>query len=83
MNLIEHREYFNKTFGRSLRITLNDVLDNTLTAVFKKPTIDYLKFDAKLHEKYGNYEDQGLSFNNVIKKNFGEEAVQKLEELFI
>jgi hypothetical protein len=54
-----------------------------MTMCFGKPTIDIKKFDAILHEKYGNYEDMGLSFNEVIKNNFGNEAVQKLEELFL
>jgi len=83
MNLTEHRQFFNNTFHKKLGITLNDVLDNFMTMCFAKPTLDILKFDKILREKYGDFEDQGLSFNDVIKNNFGADAVKKLEELFI
>jgi hypothetical protein len=83
MNLSEHRDFWGKTFYHDLKVTLNDMLDLQLTALYGKPTIDIQKFDTILHEKYGQYEELGLSFNGVIKNNFGAEAVLKLEELFV
>jgi len=40
----------------------------------KKIRIDLAKFDDWLHEKIGNYEDDGMNMKEAINKNFGYEA---------
>jgi len=45
-------------------------LDGLLMMVFRRPVIDVIKFDAILHEKHGDYEEQKMSMTDVLKKEY-------------
>lgn len=46
----------------------------------KKGVLDIIKFDDWLHEQYGQYENKGLSMQDLIRKEYGEEAVHFIKE---
>ena len=36
--------------------------------------LDIIALDDLLHERHGNYEDEGLSMSDFVRKNYGEKA---------
>jgi hypothetical protein len=56
-------------------------MDITLSAAFKRPVLNIGKFDDWLHDKFGKYENKGLSMYDVLKNNYGELTALKVKEL--
>lgn len=50
--------------------------DNLMAMIMKRPILDVFEFDDYLHEKYGNYEDQGKSQEDIFKELFGDKIEQ-------
>ena len=40
--------------------------DMELSALFNRPVMDIYKFDEYVHSKYGNYEDENKSLENMF-----------------
>jgi len=82
--IIDNRDMFfaaHKLFYKTFRRYFADFIDNDLTVLFMKPVIDIEKFDDWLHEKFGEYENDGLSMRDVLANNFGESAAMQVKGL--
>jgi len=44
--------------------------------VYKRLVFDLIKFDDYLHERYGNYEEQGKSQSDIFEELFGDKIEQ-------
>ena len=55
--------------------------DGLMSVLFKRLCIDILKFDDWLHEKYGDYEENGQSMKEIIYEKYGEKGVKLIEDL--
>jgi len=82
--IIDSRDMFfaaHKLFYKTFRRYFTDFMDKDLTAAFRKPVLDIGKFDDWLHEKFGEYENDGLSMSDVLANNFGESAAMQVKGL--
>ena len=43
--------------------------------------VDLIKFDDILHRKFGDYEGQGLSMKDIIKREYGDAGINLIEQL--
>lgn len=68
---------FYKVFG----IGFKPFYDGLISIASKKLCIDILKFDDWLHEKYGDYENEGKSMDDIVREKYGEKGVKLIEEL--
>ena len=48
-----------------------------------KPVIDILLLDRELHGRYGFYEEQGLSMNDLLYAHFSPEDIMILHSMII
>lgn len=55
--------------------------DKTLTVVFRVAVIDIFAFDDWLHEKYGEYEDEGKSMRDIVTEHYGEKGAKMILNL--
>ena len=55
--------------------------DGLMSVTSKRLCIDILKFDDWLHEQYGDYEDNGLSMEDVVRKHYGDNGVNLIKGL--
>ena len=67
-------QLFKEKFG----LRFNDYLDVQMSAISGKPTIDPFKFDDWLHEKYGNYEEDGYSMETLLIKQYGQGVADQI-----
>jgi hypothetical protein len=74
----EAHNFFHKTFHS---IKFYDFMDFELSALFKKPILNLDKFDRWLHCQFGEYEDKGLSMQNVLTENYGNIAALTIKGL--
>ena len=82
--LLNNRELFWDAyilFNRIFKLRFHDFMDSDLTTLFMKPILDLDKFEFWLHEKYGNYEDSGLSTYDILNRNYGEAVTLKVKGL--
>jgi vacuolar-type H+-ATPase subunit C/Vma6 len=77
MILIEAHKLFHDVLG----ISLNSFLDGMMMALMKKPIIDIGRFDDWLHEKFGEYEDAGMSMSDVLENNYGKLVSLQISDL--
>ena len=68
----------NEDFKRIFGVTSIGFLDSVfaLGGIF---TIDIVKFDDFLHKKYGEYESEGMSMEEVIYKHYDMEGVNLIK----
>jgi hypothetical protein len=52
----------------------NNIWDKMLTAITGNIEIDIIKFDEILHERFGDYEDEEKSMEEMVKEKYGKEA---------
>ena len=71
------KEDFQKHFG----LSIIDYIDNVLSWVTGRCVLDIIRFDDLIHNRHGNYEELGMSLNDLIVENYGEESVLFLEKL--
>ena len=55
--------------------------DGLMSIAMKKLCIDIIKFDDWLHERYGDYEDDGKSMDDIVREKYGEKGAKLIEEL--
>ena len=68
---------FHSIFG----VGFKPFYDELVSVMSRHLCIDILKFDDWLHEKYGNYEDNDQSMDDLIREKYGEKGVKLIEEL--
>ncbi len=72
-----------KEFEQLLEINknqFNSIWDKELTIITNNIEIDLFKLDDILHDRFGSYEDLGLSMNNIIVKKYGEQAIELIQK---
>ena len=53
-----------------------------LSFMCERIVINPYAFDDYLHERYGNYENErGMSMEEVVRENYGEEGVKLIHKL--
>lgn len=53
--------------------------DRFLSVAFKKFTIDIIKLDKILHERFGEYENQNKSMKDIVTENYSQYAASFIE----
>ena len=53
---------------------LRCLADQFMSVVLDRPVLNLEKFDVFLHEKYGEYENQGKSMADIFKEFFGDKS---------
>lgn len=56
-------------------------LINNAMVLFGEFVIDILKFDQFLHEKFGNYEDEGKSMRDILSEKYGDDIKDYVEQM--
>jgi len=82
--MIDNRELFfaaHKLFHKTFRVYFSNFMDKDLTIALSKPVLDLGKFDDWLHDKFGDYEKDGLSMCDVLENNFGESVAAQVKGL--
>ena len=77
----EQRERLRRQFQSLLEMSLSDCIDTLFSIAAGRVVVDIMKIDDVLHSRFGYYEDRGLSMNDILKEQYGEAAVQLLNEL--
>ena len=54
-------------------------IDGLYSMLINRPALDLIHFDKWLHQKYGNYEDDGLTMDDLFKKIFEDDAAMVKE----
>jgi hypothetical protein len=68
-------------FRRIFHVSIAPFFDSSTTCLFQKIRINPFTFDDYLHELYGNYEDRGLSMQELILEKYGEEGEKLINAL--
>lgn len=68
-------------FSRILEMSLAACLDTWLSLASGRVVVDVLFIDEKLHDRFGDYENRGLSMEELVRDKYGDEAVKLLNEL--
>lgn len=58
-------------------IRFEDVSEDMLIALSSGIVLNIFKFDDALHEKFGDYEEQGKSMQDILKEEFTDEEELK------
>lgn len=53
---------------------LRTLADVKMAIVMKRPVLNIFKFDDWLHDRYGDYEREGKSMEDMFKQLFGDDA---------
>ena len=72
-------EFFHKTFN----LNFAKFADPLMFVATGNLMLDPFKFDDWLHEKYGNYEENGLSMQTLLIKHYGQEVADYVQELIV
>jgi len=79
MNFKEFVKGMKKHFDITLGV--NNFLSATESDYHRKAIMNIIEFDAWLHEKHGDYEeDHELSMKEIIEKEYGKKARRFVEE---
>lgn len=62
-------------------IKFSKVHDKLMSVVFRLVIIDIFAFDDWLHEKYGNYEEEGKSMRDIVTEHYGEKGMKMILNL--
>lgn len=85
----DHYNYFSPSersvaredFRRVFHLPLGDYIDTLLSFLSGRCTLDIFAFDAKMHERFGDYEDEGLSLEELVEREYGPEGRELLLKL--
>jgi len=70
-------QFFRDTFDLDFRLYA-DAFIYVTTGVL---TLDIFKFDEWLHEKFGDYENEGDSLLSILVKHYGQEVADYVHKL--
>lgn len=68
-------------FGRLFHVSMVDFFDPLMSAVMKNFSINIKVFDDYLHHMFGEYEEQGLNMQEMVRTYYGPKAVELLNVL--
>ena len=68
-------------FVGTFHMTIVDVYGPLMSFVTNTFQVDLIKFDDILHRKFGDYEGQGLSMKDIIKREYGDAGINLIEQL--
>mgnify|MGYP006872997651 CR=1 FL=1 len=71
----------NDKFQSIFGVGLMSFYDGLMSVVSRHLCIDILKFDDWLYEKYGEYEDNGQSMEDVVREHYGDKGVDLINGL--
>lgn len=71
----------NDKFQSIFGVGFKPFYDGLMSVALKHLCIDILKFDDWLHERHGDYEDNGQSMEDVIREHYGDKGVKLINEL--
>ena len=75
------REYLRRLFTSRLEMDLSDCIDTLISIICKRVVLDIVHVDTILHSRFGDYEDRGLSMEELITKEYGEEAITLIKRI--
>lgn len=78
MSALEYHEGMKRHFGIN---SAGRFLDRLAIMASRRVALDVLAFDEWLHERHGEYENDGLSMADCIAKHYGERAKAFVESL--
>ena len=58
------------------RSVMNNLADHFMAAIFGRPVLSLINFDDFLQKKYGEYETQGKSMEDIFSEFFGDKTEQ-------
>jgi len=65
-------------FYDAFSISIKHFYDGLCTFLFGQIQIDIFKFDEYLHKKYGEYEREGKSLNDIVTEHYGAKGLKVL-----
>jgi len=68
-------------FERVFHTKFTPFYDGIWTVAFQKICIDIIKFDDWLHSKYGDYETDNKSMQEIVIEHYGTEGDELIIEL--
>jgi hypothetical protein len=68
-------------FERIFNTSIAPFYDGNATVIFGKIRIKLFVFDDYLHQVHGDYEDWGLSMQDLIREKYGEEGDKLINAL--
>lgn len=68
-------------FQRVFHMSMVDIYDPLMSWIMQKFTIDLVSFDIQLHQRFGEYEERGLSMSDIVKENYGSEGLKLMNAL--
>lgn len=77
----EQREYLRRLFISRLEMSLSDCIDTIMSIICKRVVLDIVHVDTILHSRFGDYEDRGLSMEELITKEYGEESTTLIKRM--
>ena len=77
----EQREYLRHLFRSRLDMSLSDCIDTLMSIICKRIVLDIVHVDSILHSRCGDYEDRGLSMEELITKEYGEESTTLINRM--
>ena len=77
----EQREYLRRLFMSRLEMSLSDCIDTLMSIICKRVVLDIVHVDTILHSRFGDYEDSGLSMEDLITKEYGEESTTLIKRM--
>lgn len=70
-----------RDFQQVFRMSMVDIYDAQMSWIMQKFTIRIDVLDERLHMKYGQYEERGLSMEDIVREHYGPEGVELLNAL--
>jgi hypothetical protein len=64
-----------KDFYSVFHISIQPFFDSLMSVTFNKIKIDFFKLNDYLHRVHGNYENEDKSIMDIVRENYGEDAV--------
>lgn len=68
-------------FKEQFKLSIIDFYEPLISWMQQKFTINVIRLDEYLHGKYGEYEEKGLSMEDIIREHYGPKGVKLLNEL--
>lgn len=77
----EQREYLRRLFMSRLEMGLSDCIDTLMSIICKRVILDIVHVDTILRSRFGDYEDRGLSMEELVTKEYGEESTTLIKRM--
>lgn len=70
-----------KDFGAIFHMSMVDIYDPLTSWYFEAFKINILAFDDAMHRKHGDYEDDGMSLENLVALKYGQDGINLINQL--